>query len=644
MNALASRVQKCIKDAQAARAKEVAILNPLPPFEELTHPWKLYWDAYRKGDFWSQMGGMPAWKSRPQTNIPFQVVETMTTLLTDSRPTAVPFSDSGHADDYYLAEWLRAAYLHWWNLNAGDLKVTLGVKYSRIFGLGWWRLDYEGEQTWESVHPDQVWVSPDTTLDSYLVREPTYLVYEYETQLGSLRKAFPKSGYKKRLDWSDFHPDWTISTDYERLRPIDDEERLNPTQMVKVYQFWTLDPEQVEWKEEVDDQTVTKTKPKYPGGRVVTLAGGMVLDDRPNPYKHRQYPFTPVFAYIAPGQFYPIGDVQNIWPLVIQRNRMNQLLFDGTVKAGGGKIYLGQGSGLEPKDITNNPLEVVPCRDVNQIRHEQPPAPSRHIFDFIATIDRDVDNTAGLHDISRGARTQGNPVTAQEAMMLGESDRTRIRLASRLLTWSLNRLGRQWCYNAAQFDANTEFIVNVVRDPREQVDRPGFEDSPMVPVEFTPADLLKGDSIEEGLRYGMKFTEFSSLPNSINEDRMMAFQLYQGGLLDEEDLLLAIDWPNARYVAQKAKARMASQAPPSDAVPPETAPEAGGMPPPGMPQMPMMPEQAQAMMPPEMPPQAEASFVPPEIADAVSELVSQGMPEDQAVEAVMAALEQMGVA
>ena len=632
MDAVVSRLQTACKRADEARAQEISVLNPLPPFEEITHPWPLYWKFYRKGDAWSQLKGMPAWKSRPTTNIAFQVVETNTTLLTDSRPTAVPYSESGHQDDYYLAEWLKNAYLKWWNDQAGDIKTTIGVKYSRVFGLGWFRLDYEKDgQVWETIHPDQIRVSPDTTIDSLMVKEPTYLVYEYETQVGELRKSFPRKGYKKKLDWDSFNPEWDISMDYERLRPVDDESRFQPTKMVKVYQMWEKDPADVEWKDPIGDMEVTKSKPKYPGGKVTTVAGGIVLDVRANPYKHKQYPFIPVWAYIAPGQFYPIGDVQNIWSLSIMRNRMNQLLFDGTVKAGGGKILVGKGAG-QP-EFTNAPFEVVNVPgDVGQIRFESPSSPSRHLFDYIATIDRDIDNTAGIHDISKGARTPGNPVTAQEAAMLGESDRTRIRLAARLLTWSLNRLAYQWCYNVAQFDGETEWVSKVNQNPEEE----RLEGTQNLPVAYQFKDIMVDGKIEEGLRYGIKFTEFSSLPQALNEDKQLALQLFSGGALKAaaeaglaEELLLALDWPNARAVAQKA---MGAMQPPPPPEPPMGAP---------MPQAPMPPPQPVAAPQPVQEPMPMQPPMQEEMMMAVEELMAQGMPQEEAVAAVMAAAEGM---
>jgi hypothetical protein len=625
-----TRLQNVYKRADDARAQEISIYNPLPPFEEMTHPWTVYWNAYRKGDFWTHMRGMPSWKSRPQTNIPFQVVQTNTTLLTDSRPTAVPYSESGHTDDFYLAEWLKASWLHWWNQQYGDLKTTLGVLNSRIFGIGWWRLDADKDgQKWHSVHPDQIRVSPDTTLDSMLVKEPTVLIYEYDAQVGELKSKYP-STRKRKVEWDKFDPNWKITADYERIRPMDREERLHPNNVVRVFEFWEQDPSEVEWKEPIgDDMEVTLAKKKHPGGRVTIIAGGIQLDSKSNPYKHKQFPFTPVFAYLAPGQFYPIGDIQNVWPLVITRNRMDQMVIDQTFKSGGGKTFLGKASQLKATDLTNAPFEVIECGDVNQIRQDTPLAPSRHIFEYIAKIDRDIDNMAGIHDISRGARSPGNPVTAQEAMMLGESDRTRIRLASRLLTWSLNRMCNQWCYNAAQYDTE-EQVYKVVADPNEAT--PGFEDAAIVPKTFKPQDILVDGKIEEGLKYGIRFAEFSSLPASLNEDKQLAVQLYQAKILDEEDLLLALDWPNARAVAQKAKARM--QPPPQPEVP-QQAPEQmppEGMPPEGMPQQAMMQGSPDAMPQAQMP-----EGIPPEIQAAVEQLISEGMGPEEAVQAVLSA-------
>ena len=205
-------------------------------------------------------------------------------------------------------------------------------------------------------------------------------------------------------------------------------------------------------------------------------------------------------------------------------------------------------------------------------------------------------------------------------------------MASRLLTWSLNRLARQWCYNVAQFESEMEYVVRVAPEytEEEDADRPGFEQAKEVPVAFSGKDLLNGKSIEQGLKYNLKFAEFSSLPASMQEDKQMAMELFAAGILDEEDLLLSLDWPNARYIAKKAKERKGKEreaaAQQAQMAPPGAPP---GMPPEGAPEQPV----PQGQM--------DAAQMPPELMDAVNMLVDQGVPPDQAVQAVMAQAEEM---
>jgi len=560
---MVTRFVEAYDAARLMRDEETKIQSPFPPFQEVTNLWELCWNAYAKGDFWSLFKRMPGWKSRPSTNFPFIAVETNTTMLTDSRPAVRPISESDLDADFYLAEALKARHIKWFSDQYGDMKVAVGVKTSRIFGLGWWTLNYIGkEQVWENVHLKQILVSPDTTWESFLVREPSYLIYEYEMQLGEIKTEFPKSDFAKTLDFSRFNPAWTPGTEEStHERALDDENRMFPNKTVKVYQFWQQDADIIEWEDELEgtDEVAVKTKKRYPGGRVVTIGGGMVLDDRANPNEHRMYPFIPIPAYFMPGRFYPVGDVQNILPPSIMYNRTDQLLFDGTMKAGGAKVLLGQGSGLSARDWTNAPYQVIECEDVSQVRVESPGEPPRHVYNYKETTRRDIDDIMGIHDTSKGAKQPGN-TSATEAQIISESDRTRVRLASRALTWSLDRLARMWVYNVAQYDAEREMVAPVAQLPasEENPPAPGFEGRTEIPVPFSGKDLLSKGSIKEGLKVSLRFVEYSTLPEPMRDD-MQASSLYDRNLIDAEDYLTAINWPNARATAMKANKRIEAE-------------------------------------------------------------------------------------
>lgn len=637
MDTMIQQFTRSYKDAGDAQKAEISVENPFPPYGELANPWETWWDVYSRGKMWGFFKGMPSWKSRPNHNFPFQIVESNTTLLTDNRPAVAPQPVGDAPEDYFLAEALKARNIKWWGDVYGDMKVALGVKYSRVFGLGWWRLDYEkGKgQVWETIHPSQIKVSPDCTIDSFLIREPTYLIYEYESQVGELRKAFPKKGTtgKKRLDWDDFVPGWTpFTTEWDTTREKDDPARLQPTKTCKVYQFWMQDPTTIEWEADIsEEEKATLKKQKYPNGRVITIAGGIILDDRPNPYEHGMYPFTPVLAYFMPGRFYPVGDVQGVITGTIMYNRMGQLLFDTTVKAGGGKVLLGAGSNLDPNEWTNDPYQVLACGDANQVKLIQGGEPPRHVYNQMEVIRRDIDDAGGYHDISRGRDTGGRK-SASEVQIMADSDRTRVRLAARALKWSLDRLLRMWCFNVAQFESEQEAVFKVAPLPDDDatgIPVPGFEDKP-VPVSFKGKDIINGDSIKEGLKYTLISVEFSSVPNAMNTDQQLAMMLHDKGLIDDEELLTRLNYPNARYHAMKAQARKAAappQAPPPEM--PQSAPQQVA----GMHQMPdgsMMPDSEMS---------APIEGMPPEVQQMVEQFMAEGMGPDEAIALVM---EQMG--
>jgi hypothetical protein len=364
----------------------------------------------------------------------------------------------------------------------------------------------------------------------------------------------------------------------------------NPAQTIPVYELWIRDPSTETWEEEFGDSIIKKRGLKYKGGRRIIVCGGVVLEDGANPYVHGEFPFAPVHCYPETGRFYGPSDISLLLNPQVTINRYNQLLYDSTLKAGGAIVLTNHRYGVSPEMITNDPVQVIDCGDVNAaLRMERFPAPSRHIMDHQATIKMAAQDVAGLHDISLGRFTPGNK-TAGEISALTESDSTRIRLAAKWHTWALTRIGEQWLSNARQY-GDFSWIVRVAGD-----------DGEMEPVEFS------GKMLKE-LEFDIAVADFAMLPDSQQERKQLAIQLRTMQVIDDEELLKTLEWPNYKSVMVRVKkandeamaAQMAAQAPqgpPGGA--PEGAPEAppeGDIPPEMLMQM---LGQDQGQMPPDM--------------------------------------------
>ncbi len=572
-NEVVSLVEKCYSEALNSRLEQITIESPFPGnMYLLENPWPVYQEFY-EGKQWSRMGAQPTWKSRPYDNKCFQVAESLATFITDNRAKAMFLP--AESSDKMLADKVQAAWNYWLDKQAYDSTQTLVVLDSRKFGVGWYYLRYDSKkkcQVIDLVHPESLLVDPDCTAESYLSGEgPSYVIYEKLVQFGEL-----KAVYGDKIDVDTFDHKWTPSISsgswYDRVVKRfwpNKGEAVNPAVSVPVYEMWIRDPEEVIFEDEIGDLVVRKKRKKYKGGRKIVVAGGIVLEDVANPYKHGEFPFTPVLAYPESGKFYCAGDIQNIIGAQVMRNRMVQLLYDSTVKSGGGVLWLDSRQ-VRSDMITNDVMQVVEVKDVNTAgRFDRFPPPSRHVFDFMASLDRTIDDTAGVHDISRGVYTPGNK-TAQEIIALTESDKTRVRKATRWLAWANERVARQWINNAAQWK-DWEWFLRISGDDGEEM-----------PVTLNGEELyrMEGEGEEAKLSsdviaFDITIADSSTLPNYFQERKQMAMDLFAQGVIDAEALLETLEFPGWKAIL----ARMQTQAPPPEAgMPPE------GMPP-GMPEM-----------------------------------------------------------
>lgn len=597
---------------------------------DLSSPW-YYYDRMYRGYQWDFLEAIDSWASLPVKNTAAIAVESYTTMLTDSRPSVqvVPREES----DADLANLVKAGVEYWWEREFMPQKVSLGVKSSRIFGIGWLHLYHDPDkgECCKVVHPESVLVDCNTTVEDF---DPDGIEYEYLTTVGALIERYPDH------DFDEFIPGWRPGVDdADRVQWKRYADNENPNKSTPVFELWYKDHSYEDFVSEelVPGKKVKGKKKKYPGGRKLVIAGGQVLEDVPNPYKHGQFPFTPIHAYPVPGRFYGMGDIQNILNNVVMRNRMSQFLFDQTVKSGGGWVLVGRRSGIDPTKVSNAPLQILPCDDASpqHFRVERPLPPSRHVFDYISLLDKDADDAMGLHDISRGSYTPGNK-TAQEIAVLSESDRTRVRMAARWLTWALERVGRQLVSNLAQWN-DFKWWVRIGDAPS--------------PVEFNGSMLKKpkdGKITKENIEFDLSFADSSTLPPSQQQTYERVAWLLGNQVITPDDVLKykLVDIPHADEILADRQAAMEAQAQAQAQQPamPQGMPPDMGM----MPQGAMPPQMFPPMMPPEqggigMPGGLDPTDMAPD-PNAIGAIMQQFAQETGlAPEGVLALLTQGGV-
>lgn len=606
MDARYELFKKCYDEAYAAKKEQIRIPSPFYAEGVIEDPWPVY-QKFCDLNAWDEFATLPAWKSRPMASKAWQAVQAYTTMLTDSKPKAGFYPRE--SEDEPLAKVIQSYYDYWWEMQNGATALYLAVEDSRKFNVGWLHLDWDGKkQCIYCVHPESILVDPDCTADAF---DPTYLIYEYIGQVGNLKAAFPKA------DWDKFNASVDPARGlFDRIlkRFTAGNDVTNPAVSANVYELWLKDPGQTEYEvyDAELDLTLKKRRATYANRyRVLTISGGIVLDDRESKFKHGQVPFTPIHAYPESGRFYGHGDVARIMPTEMLLNKVNQLLMDGTVRSGGGIALVNPLMGLNKNSISNDPVQIREVKDVNAaMKWHTFPSPPRHLFDYGTYLERLIDDISGIHDISRGVFTPGNKTVA-EVNVMAESDKTRVRMAARFLTLALTRFGHQWLSNLAQFE------------DKKRVVRVADEDGQTLSVEFSGKDLKFGKDWASPL--DIIVDDSSTLPASQREKEQLAMELHARQVIDTEELLRVLDWPNYKAVLQRLApppSPQGQEAPTMEGLPPAMAAEPSMMPPEG------------AMPPPDMPPELMAALMaqaptgpppsmPPELIAALAE---QGVP------------------
>jgi len=199
-----------------------------------------------------------------------------------------------------------------------------------------------------------------------------------------------------------------------------------------------------------------------------------------------------------------------------------------------------------------------------------------YYFEFLQYLIRHSESVTGIQEVSQGRKPAG--ITAAEALeTLQEAAQTRIRLKERNLRTSLSRLGKLIISRMLQFyrepriaqitgkEGWPEFFEFFLQDTNKGMvaQRKKFETTKVNGelISQPSPDGIQTSAPSKGL-FDIKVLSGTALPFQKAQRANLAFKLFEGGVIDEEELLDSIEWPNKEEVlrrVQEKKAAMAEQ-------------------------------------------------------------------------------------
>lgn len=360
----------------------------------------------------------------------------------------------------------------------------------------------------------------------------------------------------------------------------------------------TVDPESGEAKTEYEQRA------KYPNGRKIVVANGVLLEDGPNGYDDGEIPFQKYANYVMPREFWGMSEVEQLEGPQKTFNKLVSFALDVLTLMGNPIWKVHGASGCDPESLINRPGLVVEWDGPPETepKREEGVALQPYVLQLIDRMGNWFDDVAGSQDVSRGLNPSG--VTAASAIAsLQEAAQTRIRQKQRNLDGYLQNVGQQYLSRVFQFKTAPEvyrltgddqttkyFKMHVEEYPKTgEVQNPttgevgtgptGEIGKRVVYQEYGPSGQINLDAMktfEMQSKFDVKVSTGSNLPFAKAQRDERLRNDFKLGLIDQEEVLKNSDYTNWQAIMQRMQqaamaqqqAEMAAQAPPANAPPP----------------------------------------------------------------------------
>jgi hypothetical protein len=551
--------------------------------------WKDYYHDFR-GKQWRQK--RPSYRHSEVINLIFTAIQNQVPLMTDARPRIeyiatepqdIPFAS--FANDLVDSDWDRND----WNY------VLLENLYdSHIYGTALSHIGFDpeadyglGQITWKSLEPIYAYPEPGTS-DINTQRKATWFIYAEPQNLDKIRQTWPEKG---RFVKSDLHDLWEAAkTDLRDIRyrsPADNRaviegqpsaDRANKDEAL-VITLWcrpldTVEEEKTFTNDNGDEETVFETKLKYPRGRKVVVAGNVVLEDSELESDDKSIPVQKLINYIDPRSWYGISDVEQMEGPQKIFNKLVSFALDVLTLMGNPIWIVDTESGVDTDNLFNIPGAVIEKEPGSEVRRAEGTQLQPYVMQLIDRMKLWFDDVSGSQEVTRGANPAG--VTAARAIeALQETGRTRIRQKTRNMDTFLREFGRQYIQFALRNYTVPRVRRVTGRDGGQRyfkfsTENVEFEGERLTKVIITELEkdemtgkMMPKETEERVLagEFDVKVSTVSGLPFAKAEREQKLFALYDRQIIDAEELLKGIEFPNAEAVLQRMTEKAAQQPP-----------------------------------------------------------------------------------
>ena len=456
------------------------------------------------------------------------------------------------------AEWIRTQ---------ADLTVAYASRDSLLHPAGFLycgikenRQTHQKELDIRALDPSCVFPDGDCTNDDnwtgVLIREPVDLV--------AIREEFPERGYRVKPDdafsvkspaqspWWQF---WKRGGGPYKgpLNAPSNATRITGYIKARVEKFtlYIYDDATEEVPEEKKDEQgnpvmepnketgelmpvmTIKTMRKYPNGRMMVGANGVILYDDPYPFKG-PFPIIPVWSEPTTHEFWVrTPAVRSVKALAQAGNKMDSLVLENGIRLNNGIVVADQTTGIKPGNWANIPGQVF-VKGPGEFKIYYPPAMPDSMVKMGSFFRQLMDQVLGRDRQPMAGNVSGELVETEISEAQGLT-----RLRARLLHVAVQKLVSQMFYRMAQYYTMPRIIPFVTANEWKPV--------PWEPIN-TPED------------YGVHVDPASFTLRSKTLLQRLTLALAKMGKVSTEYTLKTLEMPDAKAEAQKADQELAMAA------------------------------------------------------------------------------------
>lgn len=553
--------------------------------------WLDYYRMFR-GKQWKEQ--RPSFRHSEVINLIFRAIQSDVPILTDAMPK--PEFIPSEPNDYELAQILNDVLDSDWTYNNWSYVMTEIIYSTHFYGTAFGHVGYDPDAC-DGVGgvcfrlADTFYQYPDYTSKDINTKSRYYTEAE-PVDVDILKQEYPEVAQYLKSDIQELSQKDRQITDQIKYRSPNDNrtvlessnsyqlESKQETLLITTY-FHDMEAIEQEMNNEDGSKSYVK-KLKYPQGRKLVTASGVLCEDEPLEYDDCKFPYIRLVNYILPGEFWGISEVEQLESPQKIFNKLLSFALDVLTLMGNPIWVVDNTSGVDTDNLFNRPGLIIEKEPNTEVRREEGVQLQPYVLQMIDRMKTWFDDISGSNDVSRGVRPEG--VTAASAIeALQDAAQTRLRQKTRNIDAFMQNFGQMYLSRVFQYYnvprvyriTNNENVTKYFKfhvDTIDEIDpitgQPTGKKQKIARVRPYKQSVDGSHKLEDerqykiSARFDVKISTGSNLPFEKSRIESQSYSLFDRQIIDADEVLKNIRYPNAQQVTERMqqKAQMAQQA------------------------------------------------------------------------------------